>query len=138
MSAFRLHKVALRLAVLAIVANAAWLGSGGVVCLDASLLPPDCPDPCCEAADDCCPGEPAPVPGGPSDPAPPVCCISTSTGDWLPSQRSVQRLDQERALIHQSAAATPSPARRAFSTSDLSWMRRPPPMMWVGVILLQI
>ena len=59
MRASRMHMAGLRLTIVAIALQGAFLGTGGAVCLDALPVPwlqVDCPDPCCNTADNCCPG----------------------------------------------------------------------------------
>ncbi|MCH6550478.1 MAG: hypothetical protein IH804_00490 [Planctomycetes bacterium] len=139
MRASRMNIAALRLTILAIALQAMFLGTGGAVCLDDLPLPwlqANCPDPCCNTADECCPGEPTPVPSSPSWPALPDCCIGGSVDYGLPGQGSVQLADP--ALTHSSPPATTVPLHRYPNSATPSETRRPPSMRLVGVVLLQV
>ena len=97
-----MHMAGLRLTILVIALQAAFLGTGGAVCLDAWPAPwlqADCPDPCCNTADECCPGDPTPVPSRPFRPALPDCCISGSLDYGLPGQDSVRLVDPPDSAI---------------------------------------
>ena len=118
-----MHIAAIRLTILAIALQAAFLGTGGAVCLDALPAPwlqADCPDPCCNTADECCPGDPTPVPSSPSWPALPNCCIGGSVDYGLPGQGSVQLADPRPALTHNSPLATTVPVHRYLNLSRKS------------------
>jgi hypothetical protein len=139
--ASRMHMAGLRLTILAIALQAAFLGTGGAVCLDAMPLPwlqADCPDPCCSTVDECCPGEPTPVPSSPFWPALPDCCIGGLVDLALPGQGSVQLADPTPALTHGSPPATTEPIHRYVNSATPSETRRPPPIRLVGVVLLQV
>ena len=136
-----MHMAGLRLTIVAIALQGAFLGTGGAVCLDALPLPwlqVDCPDPCCNTADNCCPGEPTPVPSRPSWPALPDCCIGGPVDYGLPGHGSVQLADSRPALPHSSPPCTTVPIYRYPSSATPSETRRPPPMRLVGVVLLQV
>lgn len=135
-----MHRAGLRLAILAVALQAVFLGTGGAVCLDAVPLPwlqVDCPDPCCDTDDGCCPREPAPVGSRPSWPAPPDCCIRASVDYGLPGEGSRHSADLAPAPILGNAAATVL-VLRSLSSVTPSETRRPPPMRLVGVVLLQV
>ena len=136
-----MHMAGLRLTIVAIALQGAFLGTGGAVCLDALPLPwlqVDCPDPCCNTADNCCPGEPTPGPSRSSWPALPDCCIGQSVDYGLPGQGSVQLADPRPALPHSSPPGTTVPVYRYLSSATPSETRRPPPLRLVGVVLLQV
>ncbi len=136
-----MHMAGLRLTILAIALQAAFLGTGGAVCLDALPAPwlqADCPDPCCNTADECCPGDPAPVESRPSWPALPDCCIGGSVDYGLPGQGSAQLADPRPALTYPSPPVMTVPVPRYLNTATPSETRRPPPMRLVGVVLLQV
>ncbi len=139
--ASRMKIAGLRLTILAITLQAMFLGTGGAVCLDDLPLPwlqANCPDPCCNTADECCPGEPTSVPSSPSWPALPDCCVGGSVDYGLPGQGSVQLADPRRALTHSSPPATTVLVHRYLNSATPSETRRPPPMRLVGVVLLQV
>ncbi len=126
---------------LAIALQAAFLGTGGAVCLDTLPLPwlqANCPDPCCNTADECCPGDPTPLPSSPSWPALPDCCIGGSVDYALPGQGSAQPADPRPVLAHGSPPATTVSVHRYLNSATPSETRRPPPMRLVGVVVLQV
>ncbi len=136
-----MHMAGLRLTILAISLQAAFLGTGGAVCLDAlpvAWLQADCPDPCCNTADTCCPGDPTPGPSRPSWPALPDCCIGGSVDYGLPGQGSVRLADPGLALNHSRPPATTVPVHRYLTSATPSETRPPPPTRLVGVDLLQV
>ncbi len=136
-----MHMAGLRLSILAMALQAVFLGTGGAVCLDSlplSWLQVDCPDPCCNTADECCPGEPTPGPISPSWPVQPNCCIAGSVDYGLAGQGSVQLADPGPALTHSSPPALTVPVHRYQNSATPSETRRPPPMRLVGVVLLQV
>ncbi len=136
-----MHIMWLRLTILAIALPAMFVGTGGAVCLDALPLPwlqVDCPDPCCNTDDECCPGESTPVPSSPSWPARPDCCIGGSLDYWLPGQGWLPLANPDPALTHSGPPATTVPGWRYLNTAIPSATPRPPPMRLVGVVLLQV
>ena len=139
--ASRMNIAGLRLTILAIALQAMFLGTGGAVCLDTlplSWLQANCPDPCCNAADECCPGEPTPVPSSPSWPALPDCCIGGPVDYGLPSQDSVRMASPRLALTHRHPPVTTGPVQRYLNSATPSDPPRPPPTRLVGVVLLQV
>jgi len=136
-----MHMAGLRLTIVAIALQAAFLGTGGAVCLDAlpvAWLQADCPDPCCNTADTCCPGDPTPGPSRPSWPALPDCCIGGSVDYALPGQGFVRPADPRPVLTHGSPLATTVPVHRYRNSATPSETLRPPPIRLVGVVLLQV
>ena len=136
-----MHIAGLRLTILAMALQAAFLGTGGAVCLDTLPLPwvqANCPDPCCNTTDECCPGDPNAVPSSPSWPALPDCCIGGSVDYALPGQGSAQRADLRPALTYGRPPATTVPVHRYLNSATPSETRRPPPMRLVGVVVLQV
>lgn len=135
-----MHMAGLRLSILAMALQAAFLGTGGAVCLDSLPLlglQVDCPDPCCNTADECCPGEPT---RGPISPWPvqPSCCIGGSVGYGLAGQGSVQLPEPGPALTDTTPQAASVPVHRHQNSATPSETPRPPPMRLVGVVLLQV
>lgn len=136
-----MHIAWLRLTILAMALQAAFLGAGGAVCLDTLPLPwvqANCPDPCCNTTDECCPGDPTPVPSSPSWPALPDCCIGGSVDYALPGQGSAQTADLRPALTYGRPLATTVSVHRYLNSATPSETRRPPPMRLVGVVVLQV
>ncbi len=107
-----MHIMRLRLTILAIALPAMFVGTGGAICLDALPLPwlqVDCPDPCCNTDDECCPGERTPVPSSPSWPARPDCCIGGSLDYLLPGQVWLPLADPGPAQTYCTAPARTVP-----------------------------
>ncbi len=131
----------LRLTILAVALQTMFLGAGGAVCLDALPLPwlqVDCPDPCCNTADECCPGERTSVPSSPFWPALPDCCIGGSLDYSLPGQVWLPLADSGPAQTYRTPPAKTVPGWRYLNTATPSETRRPPPIRLVGVVLLQV
>ncbi len=136
-----MHIMWLRLTILAIALPAMFVGTGGAVCLDTLPLPwvqVDCPDPCCNTDDECCPGERTPVPSSPSWPARPDCCIGGSLDYSLPGQVWLPLADSGPAQTYRTPPAKTVPGLRYLNTATPSETRRPPPIRLVGVVLLQV
>jgi hypothetical protein len=135
-----MHRAGLRLAILAMALQAVFLGTGGAVCLDAVPLPwlqVDCPDPCCDTDDGCCPRDPVPVGSGPLWPAPSDCCIRASVDYGLPGKGARQSADPAPAPAR-SLSPAPVPVHRYLNSATPSETLRPPPIRLVGVVLLQV
>ncbi len=136
-----MHIMWLRLTILAIALPAMFVGTGGAVCLDTLPLPwvqVDCPDPCCNTDDECCPGERTPLPSSPFWPALPDCCIGGSLDYSLPGQVWLPLADSGPAQTYRTPPAKTVPGLRYLNTATPSETRRPPPIRLVGVVVLQV
>ncbi|MHC4416855.1 MAG: hypothetical protein ACYS0G_16425 [Planctomycetota bacterium] len=128
----------LRAAILVIALNTPGLGAGGAVCLDAlSWLPADCPDPCCNTPDACCPDDSQPAPRRVPTPAPPDCCVG-APDLWYHANRSVNVAAPAPTMVVNFLATGQAPRRPYLNASNSPEMRRPPPIPLVGVVLLQV